>query len=99
MAAMKMTKLVGTLNYETGQVFYRDYERYDAPAFIRFFHSVLAAYPKDNNVMIFHKGRIHHAAQVQAYLQKHKVVFLPKYLSDLNLIEGLWIWHKSDVFI
>jgi transposase len=93
-------KLFGVLNYETGQVLYRDGERYDAPAFIQFLHTVLTAYPTGKIVMILDNGRIHDAAQVQAYLKEHErlqFVFLPKYSPDLNLIEGLWKWLKSDV--
>ncbi len=50
--------------------------------------------------MILDNGRIHHAAQVQDFLKQHhrlQFVFLPKYSPDLNLIEGLWKWLKSDV--
>ena len=83
----------GVLNYVTGRVHYRAGERYDAPTFIQFLDSALKAYPKGNIVTVLDNGQIHHAAQVQAYLQKHKrmqFVFLPKYSPDLNLIEGLW---------
>ncbi|MDQ0050246.1 transposase [Paenibacillus polymyxa] len=50
--------------------------------------------------MILDNGRIHHAARVQDFLKQHhrlQFVFLPKYSPDLNLIEGLWKWLKSDV--
>ncbi|MNO19649.1 hypothetical protein D3C76_93840 [compost metagenome] len=50
--------------------------------------------------MILDNSRIHHAEQVQAYLIKHtrlQFVFLPKYSPELNLVEGLWKWLKSDV--
>ncbi len=93
-------KLFGVLNYETGQVLYHDGERYDARAFIRFLESVLQAYPLGKIVMILDNGRIHHAAQVQAFLQGNprlQFVFLPKYSPNLNLVEGLWKWLKSDV--
>nr|WP_128759022.1 IS630 family transposase [Paenibacillus mucilaginosus] len=93
-------KLFGVLNYETGQVLYRDGERYDTPAFIRFLDAVLKEYPEGKIAMVLDNGQIHHAAQVQAYLQRHKrlqFVFLPKYSPNLNLVEGLWKWLKSDV--
>lgn len=93
-------KLFGVLNYETGHVLYRDGEKYDAPAFIQFLDAVLSAYPTGKIVMILDNGRIHHAAQVQAFLQAHKrlrFTFLPKYSPELNLVEGLWKWLKSDV--
>ncbi|ANS73181.1 transposase [Paenibacillus yonginensis] len=93
-------KLFGALNYETGQVLYRDGERYDTSAFIQFLDVVLKAYPTGKRVMILDNGRIHHAAEVRNYLKQHtrlQFVFLPKYPPDLNLIEGLWKWLKSDV--
>ncbi|WP_430105395.1 transposase [Paenibacillus lautus] len=79
---------------------YRDGERYDAPAFIQFLDTVLQAYPIGKIVMILDNGKIHHAAQVQMYSQQHSRLvffFLPKYSPELNLVEGLWKWLKSDV--
>ncbi|WP_148931769.1 IS630 family transposase [Paenibacillus methanolicus] len=93
-------KLFGVLNYETGEVLYRDGERYDTTAFIQFLEVILDAYPKGNIVMILDNGRIHHAAQVEQFLRNHRrltFVFLPKYSPELNLTEGLWKWLKSDV--
>lgn len=93
-------KLFGVLNYETGEILYRDGERYDAPAFIQFLDTVLKAYPTGKIVMILDNGKIHHATQVQRYLHQHSrldFVFLPKYSPELNLVEGLWKWLKSDV--
>ncbi|RXZ77363.1 hypothetical protein EBB07_31420 [Paenibacillaceae bacterium] len=66
---------------------------------MQFLDAVLNTYPEGKIVMILDNGRIHHAAQVKAYLQVHKrlqFVFLPKYSPDLNF-EGLWKWLKSDV--
>ncbi|MNW70400.1 hypothetical protein D3C74_496990 [compost metagenome] len=50
--------------------------------------------------MILDNGRIHHAAQVQTFLQEHlrmEFVSLPKYSPELNLVEALWKWLKNDV--
>ncbi|MNP52937.1 hypothetical protein D3C76_1473630 [compost metagenome] len=50
--------------------------------------------------MVLDNGRIHKAASIKHFLQDEprlKFVFLPKYSPDLNPIEGLWKWLKSDV--
>lgn len=39
-------KLIGTLNYETGELFCVEEERYDADAFLRFLQKVMERYPK-----------------------------------------------------
>ncbi|MED4269038.1 transposase, partial [Geobacillus stearothermophilus] len=46
-------------------------------------------------------ARIHHAKLIQPFLKEHEdrleLVFLLPYSPQLNLIEGLWKWLKSDV--
>ncbi|MBB5324207.1 DNA-binding transcriptional MocR family regulator [Anoxybacillus tepidamans] len=54
-------KLIGTLNYETGDVFWIEEERYDAETFLRFLQLVLERYPTGKIVMILDNARIHHA--------------------------------------
>ncbi|MCM3736999.1 IS630 family transposase [Bacillus cytotoxicus] len=94
-------KLIGTLNYETGDLFCVEEERYDAEAFLRFLQNVLERYPTGKIVMILDNARIHHAKLIQPFLSKNQqrleLVFLPPYSPELNLIEGLWKWLKSDV--
>ncbi|AEV20854.1 hypothetical protein GTCCBUS3UF5_35530 [Geobacillus thermoleovorans CCB_US3_UF5] len=94
-------KLIGTLNYETGEVFCIEKERYDAETFLRFLQLVLERYPTGKIVMILDNARIHHAKLIQPFLKEHEdrleLVFLPPYSPQLNLIEGLWKWLKSDV--
>ncbi|MGG6431652.1 IS630 family transposase [Anoxybacillus sp. D401a] len=94
-------KLIGTLNYETGEVFCIEEERYDAETFLRFLQLVLERYPTGKIVMILDNARIHHAKLIQPFLKEHEdrleLVFLPPYSPQLNLIEGLWKWLKSDV--
>lgn len=94
-------KLIGTLNDETGGVFCIEEERYDAETFLRFLQLVLERYPTGKIVMILDNARIHHAKLIQPFLKEHEdrleLVFLPPYSPQLNLIEGLWKWLKSDV--
>ena len=51
--------------------------------------------------MILDNARIHRAKLIQPFLKEHEdqleLVFLPPYSPQLNLIEGLWKWLKSDV--
>lgn len=94
-------KLMGTLNYETGEIFCIEEEKYDAKVFLRFLQKVLTHYPTGKIVMILDNARIHHAKLIQPFLAAHKnrleLVFLPPYSPQLNLIEGLWKWLKESV--
>ncbi|MGQ0421074.1 IS630 family transposase, partial [Bacillus sp. HC-Mk] len=94
-------KLIGTLNYETGELVCVEEERYDAEAFLRFLQHVLERYPNGKIALILDNARIHHAKLIQPFLRKHchrlELVFLPPYSPDLNLIEGVWKWLKSDI--
>lgn len=62
---------------------------------------MLERYPTGKIVMILDNARIHHAKLIQPFLKEHEdrleLVFLPPYSAQLNLIEGLWKWLKSDV--
>ncbi len=51
--------------------------------------------------MILDNARIHHAKLLEPFLKKMegrlKFIFLPPYSPQLNVVEGLWKWLKSDV--
>lgn len=51
--------------------------------------------------MILDNARIHHAKLIQPYLEEQKerlkLVYLPPYSPNLNMIEELWGWMKSTV--
>lgn len=93
-------KLIGVLNYENGEIFCVEEDQYDAAAFLRFLQNVLEHYPEGTITMILDNARIHHAKLIQPFLSENKrlsLVFLPPYIPNLNLIEGLWKWLKADV--
>lgn len=87
-------KLLGTLDYKTGETFCVEEERYDAQVFLAFLKKVLEKYPHQKIVMILDHSRIHHAKLIQPFLEGHsdqlQLMFLPPYSPQLNLIEGLW---------
>jgi transposase len=94
-------KLLGTLNYETGDIFCVEEESYDAKVFHEFLKKVLNHYPSGKIVMILDNARIHHAKLIQPFLEENKhrlaLVFLPPYSPNLNLVQGLWKWLKESV--
>lgn len=94
-------KLLGVLNYETGHVYCIEEEKYDAQVFMKFLENVLSLYPTGKIVMILDNARIHRAKLLQQFLvdnsHRLELVFLPPYIPNLNLIEGLWGWLKSEV--
>ncbi len=96
----KGVKLIGTLNYETGEVFCVEEENYDAVVFEKFLRKVLTKYPTGKIVMILDNARIHHAKLLKTLLEANtrlQLVFLPPYSPNLNLIEGLWKWLKEKI--
>ena len=94
-------KLVGVLNYETGAVYCEEHAKYDAEVFLGFLKNVVDSYSKGRIILILDNARIHHAKLLQPYLDSMKdrleLVFLPPYSPNLNIIEGLWKWLKSEV--
>jgi transposase len=93
-------KLLATLDYAEGKIVWKEDEQYNAEAFLSFLEQVLAAYPIGKIVMILDNARIHHAKLLENFLKKNQrleLIFLPPYSPELNLVEGLWKWLKSDV--
>jgi len=94
-------KLIGALDYESGEVFCIEEEKYDAEVFLKFLGELLAKYPIGKIVLILDNSRIHHAKLIQPFLNENKdrleLFFLPPYSPNLNLIEGFWKWLKERV--
>ena len=93
-------KLVGCLDYESGNIYCEEHDSYDAQTFKGFLKNVLMRY-SGKIVMILDNARIHHAKLIQPFLQENmnrlELMFLPPYSPNLNLIEGLWKWLKERV--
>ncbi len=94
-------KLLATVDYVTGEIVWQEEEQYTAEEFLAFLKKVTEAYPTGNIVMILDNARIHHAKLLEPFLKEMegrlKFVFLPPYSPQLNVVEGLWKWLKSDV--
>ena len=94
-------KLMGILNYETGCIYCEEHDKYDAEVFLQFLKNTLSQYTTGKIVMVLDNARIHHAKLIQPFLEENKhrltLMFLPPYSPNLNLIEGLWGWLKSNV--
>jgi len=85
-------KLLGVLNYETGSVHCVEEEKYDAIVFLTFLSKILEQYHHGKIVMILDNARIHHTKLLASFLEKNKeilrLVFLPPYSPNLNLIDS-----------
>ena len=82
-------------------VYCEEHAKYDAEVFLGFLKNVVDSYSKGRIILILDNARIHHAKLLQPYLDSMKdrleLVFLPPYSPNLNIIEGLWKWLKSEV--
>lgn len=93
-------KLLATVDYCTGKVVWQEHEDYTAQTFLTFLEKMLEAYPTGTITMVLDNARIHHAKLLEDFLSQNKrlsFVFLPPYSPQLNVVEGLWKWLKSDV--
>ena len=94
-------KLVGSLNYETGEIYCEEHDTYDAEVFLKFLKNLLSKNMEGKTVIILDNARIHHAKILEPFLKENEsrlqLMFLPPYSPNLNLIEGLWKWMKEKV--
>lgn len=93
-------KLVGILNYKTGEIYVEEHKSYDAEVFRTFLQNILIKYPVGIIVMILDNARIHHAKLLNDFLianPRLHLKFLPPYSPNLNKIEELWRWLKDSV--
>ena len=72
-------KLLGILNYETGQIYCEEDEKYDAKVFLGFLKNTLKLYPTDKIVMILDNSRIHHAKLLEPFLKENSNRLQPKF--------------------
>jgi putative transposase len=93
-------KLVGCLDYESGDIYCEEHENYNAQTFLEFLENVMKKY--DGRIfVVLDNAWIHHAKLLLPFLNLNRerltLMFLPPYSPKLNLIEGLWKWMKARV--
>lgn len=64
-------KLVGYLNYETGEVYCEEHETYDAAVFLGFLENLLSRNPDGKTVLILDNAHIHHAKLLLLFLAEN----------------------------
>jgi transposase len=94
-------KLIGALDYATGEVTCIQRDRYTAIEFLQFLKMIVKKYRGKRIIMILDNASIHHASLLEDFLNDHKDVltlkFLPPYSPNLNMIEEFWGWLKATV--
>jgi transposase len=92
--------IFGALNIRSGQWHYQVRQRMRKEDFIAFLEYLLSAYPAQQIILIVDNYSSHTARDVaawvagQPYLHLH---FLPKYCSQLNPVEAIWLQMKGQI--
>lgn len=92
--------LHGAMNAETYQVTIIESETVNAESTINLLTSIEQAYPLSKEIfVILDNARYHYSNIVKEYLLNSRIrlVFLPSYSPNLNLIERLWKYFKKKV--
>lgn len=92
--------LHGAMNSETYQVTIIESETVNADSTINLLTSIEQAYPLSKKIyVILDNARYHYSIRVKEHLfnSRIKLVFLPNYSPNLNLIERLWKYFKKKV--
>lgn len=92
--------LHGAINAETYQVTIIESDSVNAESTVTLLQSIEQAYPFSKEIfIILDNAKYHYGKIVKEYLSssKIKLVFLPSYSPNLNLIERLWKFFKKKV--
>lgn len=92
--------LFGALNIRTGRWVHLVRKRMKKEDFIAFLEHLLVEYPSAPIVLIVDNYSSHTAHVVADWLVEHKrlqLVYLPKYCSNLNPVERIWLQLKNSI--
>ncbi len=92
--------LHGAINAETYQITIIESDTVNADSTIHLLTSIEQAYPLSKEIrVILDNARYHYSKSVRSFLEnsKIKLVFLPSYSPNLNLIERIWKLFKKKV--
>jgi transposase len=94
-------KIGGVLNFQTGEVVHTAGDQFKADDCRLLLEKVMEVYPEGKSAIIWDNSKTHHAKILKPFLEKNKdrieIVCLPPYSPELNKIEELWRWMKSDI--
>lgn len=101
-AQKQHTYLIGAYDWVTDQVTAQRTYRLNRHTIIDFLEFLLTdVYRDENIVLILDNAPVHHALDTQAFLSlfeaRVRVIWLPKYAPELNLIERFWQHLKTTV--
>jgi transposase len=92
--------LHGAINAETYQMTIIESDTVNADSTINLLSSIEQAYPMSKSIyIILDNARYHYSKLVKEYIKSSriKLVFLPSYSPNLNLIERVWKFFKKKV--
>ena len=99
-SARKRININGALNSETLEVIVHESETINAQSTIELFKAIEYKHPNANNIYItLDNAPYYRSKLVKSYLEnsKIKLLFLPSYAPNLNLIERLWKYMKKEL--
>jgi len=95
----KRLNLNGVINLKHQEAIVLSEETINADAVISLLEKIKKKQPKGKAYLIWDNARYHHAKKVKEWLNKNKrfkILFLPPYSPNLNIIERLWrFYHKK----
>jgi len=98
--ANTQTRVVASLDANTGQVVYQQRNQITLTIFASFCAQLRAAYPKVPLLyLVMDNWPLHTSPVAQAAMAEQRIVplYLPTYASWLNPIEKLWRWLRQDI--
>lgn len=92
----------GALNYANCTVLHREEDRITSSAMIRLFDDIATANPQATEIrVVLDNARYNHSKEIKEYLKQKdcriKLIYLPAYAPNLNLIERFWFFMKKEV--
>lgn len=92
--------LNGALNVETKEIIVREEQVLNCENTIEYFKEIEASYPESANIyIILDNAGYYRCKTIRNYLEKSriKLLYLPVYAPNLNLIERVWKFFKKKV--
>lgn len=96
--------LIGAYNWRSDEVVAQLVEHKNSDTFIEFLeHLLITTYPDRAVILVMDNASYHYSTKVQSALSlfehRVKVIWLPHYCPELNLIERFWLHLKNMVWV